>query len=129
MPEMTRQTGQTQIRPRSDCFLRSSQIRVLSVCYTDKLFVNSNPDNQYFVGKTKENCVRNLRTFTVLQSPRYEGIQIRSPNKCVMDFFFLFINQNIFCGYSKEPSPMDSSFEHPKTMFKLMGKKITTMLR
>ena len=28
------------------------------------------------------------------------------------------------CGYSKEPSQWDSSFEHPKHMFKLTDKKI-----
>ena len=27
---------------------------------------------------------------------------------------FLFFNQNICCGYSKEPSRWDSSFEHPQ---------------
>ena len=31
---------------------------------------------------------------------------------------------NIRCGYSKEPSQWDGSFEHPKHMFKLMDKKI-----
>ena len=40
----------------------------------------------------------------------------------------LFLNQNIFCGYSKEPSQWDGSFEHPKNMFKLMDKKIITIL-
>ena len=38
--------------------------------------------------------------------------------------FFLFLNQNICCGYSKEPSQWDGSFEHPKHVLKLMGKKI-----
>ena len=28
--------------------------------------------------------------------------------------FFLFLNQNTYCGYSKEPSQWDGSFEHPK---------------
>ena len=37
---------------------------------------------------------------------------------------FLFLNQNICCGYSK-----NGSFEHPKHMLKLMGKKILTILR
>ena len=37
---------------------------------------------------------------------------------------FLFLNQNICCGYSKEPSRGDESFEHPKHMLKLMGKKM-----
>ena len=42
---------------------------------------------------------------------------------------FLILNQNICCGYSKEPSQGDGSFEHPKHMLKLMGKKIFTILR
>ena len=44
-------------------------------------------------------------------------------------FNFLFLNQNICCGYSKEPSQWDGSFEHPKHMLKLMGQKIYTCLR
>ena len=41
----------------------------------------------------------------------------------------VFITQlNIRCGYSKEPSQIDGSFEHPKEMFALMGKKIRTIL-
>ena len=40
----------------------------------------------------------------------------------------LFLNQNICCGYSKEPSQCDDSFEHPKHMFRLLGKKIITIL-
>ena len=42
--------------------------------------------------------------------------------------FFLFFNQNTCCGYSKEPSRWDGSFEHPKQMLKLIGKKIITIL-
>ena len=37
--------------------------------------------------------------------------------------------QNICCGYSKELSQWDGSFEHPKHMMKLMSKKIFTSLR
>ena len=40
----------------------------------------------------------------------------------------LFLTQNICCGYSKESSQWDGSFEHPKHMLKLMGKKIFTIL-
>ena len=36
---------------------------------------------------------------------------------------FLILNQNICCGYSKEPSQWDSSFEHSKHMLKLILKK------
>ena len=42
---------------------------------------------------------------------------------------FLFFNQNICKGYSKEPSHWDGSFEHPKHMSNTMGKKIFTILR
>ena len=43
--------------------------------------------------------------------------------------FFVFLEQNICCGNSKEPSQRDGSFEHPKYMFNLMCKKIITILR
>ena len=56
-----------QCSPRSDCFWRSSLIRVFPVCYSDEHFVNSNPENQHFFLEKKENSVRNFRTFTVLQ--------------------------------------------------------------
>ena len=41
--------------------------------------------------------------------------------------FFLFLNQSICRGYSKEPSQREDSFEHPKHMFKLMGKGINAI--
>ena len=40
-----------------------------------------------------------------------------------------FLNQNIYCGYSKEPSLRHGSFEHSKHMLKIMGKKVYTILR
>ena len=43
--------------------------------------------------------------------------------------FFLFLNENICSGYSKELSRWDGSFEHPKRMFKLIDKKIIATLR
>ena len=48
---------------------------------------------------------------------------------CHWKLFFLFLNQNICFWYWKEPSRWDGSFEHPKHMFKLMDKKIITILR
>ena len=45
-------------------------------------------------------------------------------------YFVLFLDQNLCCGYSKEPSQWDGwdcSFEYPKHMFVLMGKKIFTI--
>ena len=41
---------------------------------------------------------------------------------------FLFLNQNICCGYSKESSQSGGSFKHPKHILKVMGKKIFTIL-
>ena len=55
----------------------------------------------------------------------HAGLQIRV---CNWKLLFLFLNQNICCGYSKEPSHRDGSFEHPKHMFNLMDKKIITIL-
>ena len=43
--------------------------------------------------------------------------------KSVFQIFFLFLNQNICCGYSIDPPQCDSSFEYPKHMLKLIGKK------
>ena len=47
----------------------------------------------------------------------------------VQQFFFLFLNQNICCGYSKEPSQWEGSFEHQKHLFEMMGKKLCLILR
>ena len=60
-----------QCRPRSDCFWRSSLIRVFSVCYSDKHFVNSSPENQLFIWKQKEKRVQYFRTFTVTLNFRF----------------------------------------------------------
>ena len=54
------------------------------------------------------------------------GPQMRVRN---WKLFFLFLNQNICCGCSKEPSRWDGSFEHPKHMLSLMDKKIIAILR
>ena len=56
---------------------------------------------------------------------RQSRLQLRVRNK---NLFFLFLNQNICCGYSKEPSQWDGSFELPKHILKLMDKKIFTFL-
>ena len=49
--------------------------------------------------------------------------------KSVQKIIFLFLNQNICCGYSKDPSQYHDSFEHPKHMLKIMGKKIITIFQ
>ena len=63
---------------------------------------------------------------TKLEYPNYHtGSQIRV---CNWKLFFLFLKQNICCGYSKEPSQWNDSFEQPKDMCKLMDKKIIAIL-
>ena len=49
-----------QRRHRSDCFSRSSLIRVFSVCYSDKHCVNSSHNNQHFIWEQKEKSVWTL---------------------------------------------------------------------
>ena len=63
--------------------------------------------------------VRNFKRFTI--GP---GLKLRV---CIEKIIFLSLNQNICCGYSKEPSQCDVSFERPFHMLKLMGKKIFTI--
>ena len=41
----------------------SSLISGFPVCYSDKQFVNSSPENQNFIGAQKEKSVCNFRTF------------------------------------------------------------------
>ena len=55
----------------------------------------------------------------VNQAPRLE---------CVMENYFPYLAQKICCAYSKEPSQEDGSFEYPKHIFKLMGKKVISIL-
>ena len=50
-------------------------------------------------------------------------LRVRNEN-----LIFVFLNQNICCGYSKEPSQWDGSLEYQKHKLKLMGKKIFTIL-
>ena len=54
-----------QCRPRSDCFFRSSLIRVFPVCHSHKYFVNFSPDNQPFHYEQKRRSVQNFRTFNI----------------------------------------------------------------
>ena len=48
-----------QFRPRSDCW-RSSLIRVFPVCYSDKHFWNSRPENQHFISDWREKVFKFL---------------------------------------------------------------------
>ena len=57
-----------QGRPRSDCFWRSSLIRIFHVCYSDKQFVNSSHDYHHFISEQKERSVQNLWIITIRAS-------------------------------------------------------------
>ena len=48
---------------------------------------------------------------------------------CIWKLVFFFLNQNVCCRCSKEPSQWDGSFEHPKHMLFLGGKKIFIIWR
>ena len=41
---------------------------------------------------------------------------------------FLFLNENICCGYSKEWSQWNGSFDYPKHMLQMMSKKLFIIL-
>ena len=53
---------------------------------------------------------------------KFNNLGVRSLECVIKITFFLFYNQNICCEYSKEPFPLDGSFEHPKQMLKLINK-------
>ena len=63
----------------------------------------------------------NMNLLSKYQIP-IAGLQIRVGTG---KWFFLLLNQNICCGYSKETSQWDGSFEHP---FNFMGKEINAIL-
>ena len=58
---------------------------------------------------------------------RKRGLQFGSAQSIFC--LFLFLSQNICCGYSKEPSEWDGSFEYSKHMLKLTDKKKIVILR
>ena len=53
----------------------------------------------------------------------------RPPDKSAyLKKYFLYFWSKTCCGYPKEPSRWDGSFEHPKHMLKLMNKEIFTLV-
>ena len=70
-----------------------------------------------------ENALFSIYTITPRDEAKNPVIKVRNG-----ELFFLFLNQNICCGYPKVPSQWDGSFEHPKHVFKLMDKKINSIL-
>ena len=92
--------------------------------FSKEYFEKSNVDKILQMTKKKK------KTWKILY-PKIEILyfdQAFSLRVLTKTLIFLFLNQNISCGYSKEPSRWDGSFEHPKYTSKLMGKKIFTIL-
>ena len=48
--------------------------------------------------------------------------------ECVFEKYFSYFSTKTCCGYTKELSQWDGSFEHPKQMFKFMGKEKNAIL-
>ena len=66
------------------------------------------------------NMIKNFNSFKTLIFTVYSlisGTAGRPPDKSANWEIILFFIQNICCGYSKEPSQRDGSFEHPYTCF------------
>ena len=59
-----------QCRPRSNCFFRSSLIWVFPVCFFDKCFLSSSPENQQFIWEQKVKSVPNQLTRIKSQQQR-----------------------------------------------------------
>ena len=67
----------------------------------------------YWVHKLKSTFFIELQSLKPLENTKFT-----LGRSCKL--LFLFVNQSICCGYSKEPSQWDGSFEHPKHMFRRM---------
>ena len=67
--------------------------------------------------------------FKILEYLQYiSRTWVKSAYQKISLLIFLFLNHHICCGYSKELSQWDGSFEHPKHILKVMGKKIFRIL-
>ena len=90
-------------RPRSDCFWRSSLIRVFSICYSDKKFVNSSPEIKNFIWEQKEKSVQNFKTFTVIWLPNVSSLCFfykTKPRRIMiseMTMYFITLDKQLFC--------------------------------
>ena len=90
--------------------------------FLDALRVNFFSNNSF----TKYHQSESVKQFGSRMQAIWSGLQIKVR---IGKSFSLFRIQNICCGYSKEPSQWDGSFEHPKHMLKLMVKKLNKILR
>ena len=90
-----------QCRPRSDCFFRSSLIKVFPLCYSDKHFVNSSPNNQQFE-------IRKRKVFKIYEQDKFHA-QLNWAWKSFLSsslvfsllylpFFYFYTPANFVCG-------------------------------
>ena len=56
--------------------------------------------------------LRKVRNCVMGATPMHDSRSIDKSAELKI-LFFLFLNQNVCCRYSKEPTQCDSSFEHP----------------
>ena len=75
-----------------------------------------------------ENIFSKCLTFYICPTNYHMRLYRPQINVCSRKLYYLFLNKNKCCGYSKEQPHCDSSFEHPQSMFKLMGNKIIAIL-
>ena len=86
----------------------------------------------YSISKSSDKSVKLSRLtidFVGLNFDKYWFGLFRPPDKSLYwkSVFFISYSKRC-CGYSKEPFQQDGSFEHPKYMFKLIGKEINAIL-
>ena len=77
-----------------------------------------------------KNIIFKIRRSKVTDYAALKHTSFRPPDKSVYQkIIFLTSQPKQMFRVLKEPPQWDGSFEHPKHMFKLMGKKIITILR
>ena len=110
---------------RLKCCLFGPMVKSSRSCY-ERIHTGEKPYGWMSMGR--DSTPREIGKLTALFI-WFFNCNCRHLEKSVLkNVIFLFLNQNICCGCSKEPSQWDSSFEHPKQMFKLMDKKVFTIL-
>ena len=92
-----------QCMPSSDCFWRSSLIWAFPVCYSDKHFVNSIPDNSHFYLEEKEIILEHLPYIHIseMQSDIFRWLQQCPSQRDLWVHSCILLFQRcslIFCG-------------------------------
>ena len=97
------------------------------LCYSLNLFM-PNPGTSPFVHSVDQDWLAGC--FMSQLARIYTGLTETKPPEKVPNWklFFLFLNENICCEYSKESSQWYGSLEQHKHMLRSLGKKIITIL-